>query len=119
LKGSYFDRDGGWAELESPDSWQIFGRYSTGHTYSPVALTDGCFYACGMFAYFLCGRRVERPLSIAKLTIGRVPNKGEICRFRFRLAEQQTTYSMYDFTLFDEAGSLVLDGRGLTMGRFS
>ncbi len=119
LKGSYFDRDGGWAELESPDSWQIFGGYSTGHTYSPVALTDGCFYACGMFAYFLCGRRVERPLSIAKLTIGRVPNKGEICRFRFRLAEQQTTYSMYDFTLFDEAGSLVLDGRGLTMGRFS
>lgn len=119
LKGSYFERDGGWAELEAPDPHDVIGEQSTVRICSPVALVDGCFYACGMFAYFLCGRRIERPLGIARMIIGRVPEKGEICRFRFKLVEQQSTYSIYDFTLFDAAGDLVIDGRGLKMGRFS
>ncbi len=119
LKGSYFERDGGWSELEAPDPSLVFGPFSAKTIRSPVALVDGCFYACGMFAYFLCGRRIERPLAIERMTFGRVPLKGEICNMRFGLVEQQASYSLYDFSLFDAEGTAVLDVRGLRMGRFS
>ncbi len=119
LKGSYFERDGGWSELEAPDPSLIMGSHAAAAIRSPVALVDGCFYACGMFAYFLCGRRVERPLAIRRMTIGRAPHKGEICTMRFGLVEQKPTYSLYDFSLFDAEGAALLDVRGLRMGRFS
>ena len=85
----------------------------------PVALLDGCFYACGMFSYFLCGKRIERPLGVGRLLVRRIPAQGEHCQMRFVLVEQQAAYSIFDFSLFDASGQPVLDVQGLRMGLFS
>ena len=119
LKGTYFERNGGWAELLAPDPAAVLGHFYSEEIHTPVALLDGCFYACGLYAYFLCGQRIERPAGFKRLTLWADVKADQPCWLRFALIDQTPDYSLYDIRLFNSAGDILLEVERLRMGRFS
>lgn len=119
LKGTYFERNGGWAELIAPDPAAVLGHFQSDKTHTPVALLDGCFYACGLYAHFLCGQRVERPVGIKRLTVWSDAKADEPCSLRFALIDQTPTYSLYDIQLFNREGNILIEVEHLRMGCFA
>lgn len=116
LRQVCYERNGGWAILEAPEPLQVLSPLRVPRALTPAALLDGCFYACGMFAFYLCGQREELPLALDGLRAFKVPTAGTACMMRFRLRQQTRTHSIHDFAVFDSAGSILLEVRGLKMG---
>ena len=115
LKGLFFDRSGGWANLTAPLAADVAAPRGDRGWSVPVALLDGCIVACAVYSYVLCNQRVEVPLGWERLQLAAQPRAREICTARLWFRDQDPEYSRYDLTLAGDDGRLLLAIDGLRL----
>jgi NAD(P)-dependent dehydrogenase (short-subunit alcohol dehydrogenase family) len=108
LKELAMQRDGGRARLAARNPLELAGGRGGNCWLTPSALLDGCFVACGTYAFIMLEGRYGLPRGIERLRLFGLPAEGEACRCRFTLREQNATGSWYDFHLVDAAGRCLL-----------
>jgi NAD(P)-dependent dehydrogenase (short-subunit alcohol dehydrogenase family) len=112
-QGNYFS-DGGWGRIVAPPPSELAGARPATGWILPLAALDACVVACGSFIFLSYGGRLEVPSRFDELRLGRVPSAGEQCLLRFSMRSRHDRHSVFDFTLFGQAGELLLDVRGYT-----
>lgn len=113
LEALFLDRRAGWGRLIAPDPLALDPR-AAGHTV-PVALLDGCFVACAVYSYWMCGKRVELPVGCGRLRLLGQPLVGEICSLRLCLGDQTAKESVYAFVVCGGDGRPLLAVDGLRL----
>ena len=108
LKELAMQRDGGRARLTARNPLELAGDRGGNCWLTPSALLDGCFVACGTYAFIMLEGRYGLPRGIERLRLFGLPAEGEACRCRFTLREENATGSWYDFHLVDAAGRCLL-----------
>jgi hypothetical protein len=107
-----YQYDGGWGRIVAPPPGELAGPRGGEGWIVPVAVLDACVVACGSWVYLQFGGRVEVPFGFERLTLVRPPRTGERCTLRLFFRGRDERHSRFDFTLFGEDGSVVLDARG-------
>jgi acyl carrier protein len=115
LSGLLLDRNGGWGKLTAPDPDRVAGpRGAQGWTV-PAALLDGALFACGVYSYILCGKRVEIPVRFGRLRFVSDPVVGETCVVRLLFVSQDAQETVYDLVIFGADGRVILSLERLAM----
>jgi hypothetical protein len=107
LGGLFLDRSGGWARLTAlAEDVAAQPRGASGWTI-PIALLDGCFMACGIYSYVMCGQRVEMPIGLGRLRLASRARTGEACTAQLYFRRQDAKISTYDLILFGADGRAI------------
>ena len=85
----------------------------------PAALLDGALFACGVYSYILCGKRVEIPVRFGRLRFASDPVVGEACVVRLLFVSQDARETVYDLAIFGADGRVILALEGLAMSSLS
>ncbi len=89
------------------------GGPRTGHDWTvPVTLLDAGFYVCGIHAWFLANQSFSLPASLERVQFGRLPREDENCLMSFTCREVNEKQAIYDFTVFGEDRTPVLQVTG-------
>ena len=107
LKKIAFHPGGGWGRVYAPASTEIGGERE-GDWIIPAAVLDACLVACGVFGKKILGKN-QLPQAFASLKLGRLPRKGEICTLYLQLKGRGDNNSHFDFTLFGDDKTVILD----------
>jgi len=107
-----FQYEGGWGKVVAPALAELAGwRASEGWIFTP-AVMDACVVACGGWIWMQFGGRLEVPHGFRKLRIGRQPCEGETCVLRIYMRGREAGHSFFDFTLFGEDESVIVQAEG-------
>jgi len=106
-----YQYDGGWGCIVAPPAAGPAGSRRAESWIVPIAVLDACLVACGSWAYMQFGR-LELPFGFDRLTPVRAPRAGERCVLRLFFRGQDEKQSRFDFTLFGDDGTVVLDAVG-------
>jgi hypothetical protein len=112
LKQCFYQYDGGWGKIIAPPLAELAGPRSASGWIFPVAVLDACVVTCGSFVFLQFGGQLEVPHGFARLRIVRQPNEGETCVVRVYFRGRTDKHSTFDFTLFGEDNSVVLEAQG-------
>lgn len=98
---------GGWARLVAPPRAGLSSAARPGGWVVPAALLDGCFQACGAFAYTAFGLP-PMPRSLGRLRFGRQPRDGEQCVIGVKFKGRTEGHALFDFQLRGDDGQVIL-----------
>jgi hypothetical protein len=112
LESLMFQHDGGYARVRAPDLAELAGDRPATGWFVPGALLDGCLVACAVYSYLMCGQRVEIPESFAELDLFRPARTDESCLMRFFYRGEDERRSQFDFILFGDDQTPILQARG-------
>lgn len=100
LSGLLLDRAGGWGKLVAPPADRVAGPRGAGGWTVPAALLDGALFACGVYSYILCGKRVEIPVRFGRVRFVAEPTAGEACVVRLHFVSQDPQETVYDLVIY-------------------
>jgi hypothetical protein len=112
LKACAYQYDGGWGRILAPPPGEIAGSRGDRGWVLPVALLDACVVACGSFVYLQFGGRLEVPHGFKRLALYRQPREAESCTLRLRYRGHQERHGFFDFTLYGEDRTVILEAEG-------
>jgi hypothetical protein len=119
VKATTFDEHGGWGQLQALSLAKLGGP-RPGHDWTvPATLLDAGFYVCGIHAWFLANQSFSLPASLERVQFGRLPRDNENCLMSFSCREVNDKQAIYDFTVFgeDRTPLLQVTGHRLVMVR--
>ncbi|QDU40500.1 Phthiocerol/phenolphthiocerol synthesis polyketide synthase type I PpsA [Maioricimonas rarisocia] len=116
LEEVIYQRDGGWGRIYAADPAQLFGDREGDLVYTPAATLDSCLVTCGADAFIMLGGRQEMPMEFERMQMFRMPASDEQCMVRIFCRAQEPRHTMYDFTLYGEDGTPILDVAGYRGG---
>ena len=115
LSGLLLDRAGGWGKLVAPPADRVAAPRGADGWTVPAALLDGAIFACGVYSYVLCGKRVEIPVRFGRLRFVSEPTAGEACVVRLHFVSQDSQETVYDLVIFGADARPILAIDRLTM----
>ncbi|MFG0334773.1 MAG: polyketide synthase dehydratase domain-containing protein, partial [Maioricimonas sp. JB049] len=116
LEEVIYQRDGGWGRIYAADLAEVFGERKGDLIYTPAATLDSCLVTCGADAFIMLGGRQEMPLEFNRMRMFRMPASDEKCMVRIFCRAQEPRHTVYDFTLYGEDGTPILDMAGYRGG---
>jgi hypothetical protein len=100
--------DGAFGRIVAPAVEDLAGPRTGRNWVLPAAVLDACFVTCSAFAYVMFSKRVEIPLGIDQMRLGRKTRPGETCTLRVFFRGQDERSSRYDFVLTGQDGQGIL-----------
>ena len=108
LRECCFQYDGGWGKIVAPPLAQLAGQRASQGWIFPLAALDACVVACCAFVWIQFSGLVAIPHGFRRLFILRQPREGETCVLRFYFVGREAGHSFFDFTLFGDDESVIL-----------
>ncbi len=108
---------GTWGTLLPAPVADFAGQRGTDGWLLPCQLLDACLFACGVCAWYDTGA-VTLPNSFTNLEIARCPRADENCFVYLLPRGREGKYFVYDFSLTDEQGNVLLQVNGMSMLAF-
>ena len=112
LRMSALDENGAWGRIPAPRPEELMGGRSGLPSIIPAAVLDACFYECGILAWFQDEGAVAIPQSFRRLRLWRQPSYREDCIVRVKRTVKLSQSSEFDFTLYGEDGTGILQVEG-------
>jgi hypothetical protein len=107
------DSSGAWyGKIVAASSAELIGDRRGGEFLLPAAALDACLYACGVYLWYLDKTAIFIPQAIDGLRLRRAARQGEACTVRLRFRGQEKNLGVFDFVLFGEDGSVILEVAG-------
>ena len=104
------DRDG-WGELIALPLHKLGGARAGHDWIVPATLIDAAFYVCGIHLWVTV-EVPALPQSIESVQLGRMPKDHEKCLVYVECREVQARHAVYDFTVFGEDRSAIVQVQG-------
>ncbi len=104
--------DEGWGRIVAPLASELGGRRDGSRWVIPAALLDACFFSCGVVLWWHLRGVVAIPDGIESIRLGRNPEPGEVCLVHITSRGRDGKLALFDFTVFGEDGSVVLQVEG-------
>jgi hypothetical protein len=102
----------GWGRIVAPAAGELTGHRPGSHRVMPSALLDACFFSCGVVLWWQMRGVVAIPDGIESIRLGRSPQPGEVCLVHITSRGREGKLALFDFTVFGEDGSVVLQVDG-------
>ncbi|MEX2112414.1 MAG: SDR family oxidoreductase [Pirellulales bacterium] len=112
VKATTFDENGGWGQLCALSLRNLGGPRPGQDWTVPAALLDAGFYVCGIHAWFLANQSFSLPASLERVQFGRMARENESCLMKFECREVNEKQAIYDFTVFGDDRSVILQVTG-------
>jgi hypothetical protein len=104
--------DEGWGKIVAPKPGELTGSRLGSRWVIPAALLDACFFSCGVVLWWNLRGVVAIPDGIESIQLGRSPRPGELCLVHITSRGREGKLALFDFTVFGEDGSVVLQVEG-------
>jgi len=112
LKGFCCQYDGSFGKILASSPGELAGPRPAQGWHLPLAVLDGCLYACGNFLFIQFAKALEIPHGFDRLQWTRMPREGETCVVRVFFRGREDRHSCFDFTLFGDDGNVLLAAEG-------
>lgn len=112
VKGVSFDGETGWGELIALSLGDLGGPGRGRNWLVPATLLDAAFYVCGIHLWLNVEPVPALPQSIEVVRLGRMPRDGERALVHVRCRETQPRQATYDFTIYGEDRSVIVQVEG-------
>jgi acyl transferase domain-containing protein len=119
LRECCFQYDGGWGKIVAPSLAELAGDRSDQGWIFPAAVLDACLVGCSGYVWIQFSATAEIPYAFRRLLVLRHPREGETCIMRFFFRGRDEKNCHFDFTLFGDDNSVILQAEGyrtLTLG---
>ncbi|MCA9069529.1 MAG: polyketide synthase dehydratase domain-containing protein, partial [Planctomycetaceae bacterium] len=104
--------DQGWGKIVAPPASEVGGQRQGSRWVLPAALLDACFFSCGVVLWWNLRGVVAIPDGIGAIRLARSPQPGEVCLVHITSRGREGKLALFDFTVFGEDGSVVLQVEG-------
>lgn len=104
--------DEGWGKIVAPPASELAGHRQGGRWVLPAALLDSCFFSCGVVLWWHLRGAVAIPDGIGAIQLGRSAQPGEVCLVHITSRGRDGKLALFDFTVFGEDGSVILQVEG-------
>jgi hypothetical protein len=106
--------DGRWyGKISAGATGDLGGPRRRGKFLLPAAALDACFFACGIYVWYQIDRRlISIPEGMDRVRLWRAARAGEACVVQLRLNSFERQRGSFDFVLFGEDESAILEVNG-------
>ncbi len=101
-----------YGRLLAPDLGELGGTRRGTRWVLPPALLDACFFASSVYLWYVFKSVVAIPSGIDHIRLGRQQRTGEGCLVEVHFRGRGSEFGIFDFTLFGEDGSMILQVEG-------
>lgn len=99
-----------WGKIIAPATVELAGPRISGEGWLvPSAAMDACLFTTGLLAWFSIKPGSALPAGIGELVVGRMPAWGEPCLVESTFKLQDGRYAYFDFSLYGNDGSPLLE----------